>query len=137
MKCRKSFVSNSSSSSFILNFDEEIKSKEQLKEVLFKNAEEYQVNSYDAPTFSTDDIVNFLYRDFKSKKSKDDVLNFLVYDYDYNWPGKDDWDYSKFDKNGYNKILRVDLKNWYLKKIIGNIQMIWQKNMDEKISKNC
>ena len=117
MKTRTQFVSNSSSSSFILNFDKEIKTKEELKEKLFPNQESITEFDHwdDKPTdHSTNEVVEYIFNEFKSS-SENDVLDELANDYDYNWKGSKDWSYDKWDKKGYNKTLKIDRNNWFLK----------------------
>jgi len=117
LKKRSQFVSNSSSSSFILNFDKEIKSKEELKEKLFPNQETLTTFDYwddSQRTDTTDEVAEYIFNEFKAS-SENDVLDELTNDYDYNWKGHEDWEYDKWDKNGYNKTLKIDRNNWFLK----------------------
>lgn len=107
IKRREGFISNSSSSSFILNFDEEINSKEQLHEKIFK--EETEVDS-DYSSLNSKEFCDKLFNDYikgtKPKKTEavDDICNEIEID------GEWDFDYD----TGYNKILRIDLKNWFI-----------------------
>jgi hypothetical protein len=117
LKTRTQFVSNSSSSSFILNFDKEIKTKEELKEKLFPNQE--TITEFDhwddkSTDHSTNEVVEYIFNEFKSS-SENDVLDELTNDYDYDWNGKDNWSWDKWDKKGYNKTLKIDRNNWFLK----------------------
>jgi len=117
MKTRTQFVSNSSSSSFILNFDKEIKTKEELKEKLFPNQETLITFNYwgdISQTDTTDAVTEYIFSEFKAS-SENDVLDELTSDYDYNWKGREDWEYDKWDKKGYNKTLKIDSENWILK----------------------
>lgn len=106
-KIRSGFVSNSSSSSFILNFDEEINSKEQLHDNMFK--EETEVDS-DYSTMNSKEFCDKLFNDYikGTKPNKTEAIYDICSEIDING----EWDFDS--KTGYNKILRIDLKNWFL-----------------------
>lgn len=109
MRSRNGFVSNSSSSSFVLNFDEEIVSKEQLHEKIFE--EETVLDSgYSSETMSSKEFCDKLFDDHIKKTSPQKVaaIDEICQDIEIN--GEYDFDY----KTGYNKILRIDLNNWFV-----------------------
>jgi len=65
MKIRKGFVSNSSSSSFIVTFKEVPKSKKELQKILFGKRKEYP-SPYGTEFFSTDRVAEIVWNDMKN-----------------------------------------------------------------------
>lgn len=62
MKIRNGFVSNSSSSSFVVSFDKVPKSKTELCQMLFGDQTEYH-SPYDTDYFAVDDVVDIVWYD--------------------------------------------------------------------------
>jgi hypothetical protein len=70
MKKRNGFVSNSSSSSFIVAFPKDIKSREEFKEILLGDSDEkYLIDSYYSNNYSSEDAINVLYNDYCQGKN--------------------------------------------------------------------
>lgn len=109
-KIRSGFVSNSSSSSFVLNFDEEIVSKEQLHEKIFQEETEIDSGYSSSDSMSSKEFCDKLFDDHIKKTSPQKVaaIDEICQDIEIN--GEYDFDY----KTGYNKILRIDLNNWFV-----------------------
>lgn len=108
-KRREGFVSNSSSSSFILNFDREINSKEQLHEEIFQ--EETVLDScYTSDNMSSKQFCNELFDNHiqGSKPEKLKAIDEICQDIEI----EGEWDFN-YD-TGYNKTLRIDRKNWFV-----------------------
>lgn len=95
MKIRKGFVSNSSSTSFIVAFPKEMKSPDDIKEVLFDNKDAVSAMYYDE-AFSTSDLAALVYRCYldgdidklegdseDSPKGEEEVINELSQRYYY------------------------------------------------------
>jgi len=70
MKIRNGFVSNSSSSSFIVAFENLPANKKELSKMMFPNNEEF-VEKYDH-SMSTEDIVDVVWNDIKNQTSLSD-----------------------------------------------------------------
>jgi len=126
---RNGFISNSSSSSFILNFSEEINSKEQLHDNIFK--EEIQLDSYD-DTMSSKEFSSKLFDDYihGNKPKKNDAVDVICNDIDI----EGEWDFDH--KTGYNKILKIDLNNWFLQYDRWQYFAILKREIGEKKYKN-
>lgn len=67
MKMRSGFVSNSSSSSFVVRFDEKPGSVEELKKILFGDAT-YYANPYGDGGFTTEEVAGTVWNDLKDQK---------------------------------------------------------------------
>jgi hypothetical protein len=78
MKKRNGFVSNSSSSSFIIGFETKPKSKEELQQLLFGERKEYH-DPYSIKFYSTDDVASTIWNRLKNKTlaTKEDILEEL------------------------------------------------------------
>lgn len=70
MKIRQGFVSNSSSSSFIVTFREVPKSKEELQKILFGDRKEYP-SPYGTEFFSTDQVAEIVWKDMQTGPIRD------------------------------------------------------------------
>lgn len=75
MKIRHGFVSNSSSSSFIVAFPKEPKSFDDVKEVLFGDSNIF-INPYDDDNFSALEVSDTVFEDIKKQKpnNKKEIL---------------------------------------------------------------
>jgi len=109
MKIRNGFVSNSSSSSFVVIFPREPKSASDVKEMLFKDRSDY-ANPYqygdDECSWSTNTVANTVWTDICSQKKNDfvsaiEVLNSGSFD-ENDAPSYNDYknheDYYKADE---------------------------------------
>lgn len=67
MKIRHGFVSNSSSSSFVVAFDKEPKSMEDVKIAMF-GAEEHFPSTYSEYSYSTNQIAETVWRDIQGQR---------------------------------------------------------------------
>jgi hypothetical protein len=74
MKIRNGFVSNSSSSSFILKFDEKPTSVEHLKQILFGNNIPEYLSSYNL-SIETDLVIDKLYGDILSYETNINIFS--------------------------------------------------------------
>ena len=68
MKTRDGFVSNSSSSSFVVGFSKMPKSKEELKKMLFGDEERYQHPYNDGTSYSTWDVASDVFERLSQSK---------------------------------------------------------------------
>ena len=117
MKIRKGFVSNSSSSSFIIFVDEELKTKEDIKNYVGSNCNKYDINLY-RKLRNTLNEINDLYRDKKINDKQKRLFQKLINKATYNnrklfyWPEEDneiDFSYTpscKIIKSLYESIER-------------------------------
>jgi len=84
MKIRNGFISNSSSSSFIVIWDKKPESKEEIKEILFKDKENIYFDSYYGSIFSTIKLAETIFNDTDEITDEDILRNFnfslLTYD---------------------------------------------------------
>jgi hypothetical protein len=71
-KIRMGFVTNSSSSSFIIALDKLPTSVEDVKKLLFKNGETGYPALYSNEVFSIDEVADRVWQEFKDAKSKGD-----------------------------------------------------------------
>jgi len=92
MKLRTGFVSNSSSSSFLVVFDKKPQSKKELRQMMFPDNKENDSIEYCDRQLPINDIVERVYKDINSNKKateKDIVdlyysqLNFYISEYDH------------------------------------------------------
>lgn len=98
MKTRHGFVSNSSSSSFVVKFPKVPKSVEDVKEMLFKN-QEYYWSPYDNDRWTTEEVANTVWTDICDQEKNDfekakEILSSGSYD------DPDAPDYHQFTKKG-------------------------------------
>lgn len=70
MKIRTGFVSNSSSSSFLVAFKEKPSSAEELQKLLFEDVKEYP-DQFHKPSYSTSEIAEIVFRDIVEEKISD------------------------------------------------------------------
>jgi hypothetical protein len=95
MKIRAGFVSNSSSSSFLLKFPLGISKTEEFQKVLFGEQEKF-MGLYDGP-FETKEIAGFLWRktyaNYDGIASPGAVFNFFLEQ------ERGEYDYAKWDEN--------------------------------------
>jgi hypothetical protein len=83
MKTRHGFVSNSSSSSFIVIFDKEPTSKEELKNLLFpnNNMDDYlDFSDYNEEKMTIEEVVHYVFAELKEANRKS-LLGVFVYHY--------------------------------------------------------
>lgn len=142
MKFRKGFVSNSSSSSFLINLPEEVKTREQL-EKLFKDRFEENDDGeeiYSGPynERSKSEVLNFVEGLLEKPATDNDVLNELSEGIEIK--GDDSWEVSYNLRRGikpkYNKILRIDWHNFILKMMpYEYIEMLRRKEALKKYKK--
>lgn len=107
MKIRQGFVSNSSSSSFIINSPTPLETEEQIEDLFFDKDEETYNGPYDS--FSKKSVVKFLHGEISKESTKIEVLDNLCSNIEIR--GEWDTDY----KTGWNRTLRLDRKNFILK----------------------
>jgi len=122
MKIRDGFVSNSSSSSFIVAFPHKPKSVKDLKEMMFGKQEWHYVGIYGekgSSDYPTQDIAEAVFRDIKEKATKEQIFEsirdgwFDAYLIPSLCPGR----YSYSDK-----IIKLDWKNIEDRKKIESFQ---------------
>jgi hypothetical protein len=92
MKIRQGFVSNSSSSSFVIALEEMPKSPEELQKLLFGDRQEYHA-PYGEGFWSTEQVANTVFEDLKRQKplTKRGVAKEIASGY---FPGYPELDYS-------------------------------------------
>lgn len=66
MRQRNGFVSNSSSSSFIISFDKKPESIDEMKKILFGDKEEY-LDPYDCTSYTTVSVAETVFNDIKDQ----------------------------------------------------------------------
>jgi len=113
MKIRMGFISNSSSSSFIVVFDKRPKTKKELKELLFGDRKEYH-DPYSSEYWPTDDVVDIVWNDLKGQRSM--TMEKIAKEIDAGWfddrpefPDLDIEDREKYDA-GWKKYENDSLK---------------------------
>lgn len=70
MKIRNSFVSNSSSSSFIVAFDKDPESSEELRKIMFGDKKTHE-------GYSTNEIADYVFADIKQQRINRDRINLI------------------------------------------------------------
>lgn len=70
MKIRNGFVSNSSSSSFIVAFDKDPESSEELRKIIFGNEKTHE-------GYSTTEIADYVFADIKQQRVNRDRINLI------------------------------------------------------------
>jgi hypothetical protein len=123
MKTRKGFVSNSSSSSFIIAFPNRIKDVEELKEILFKDQEIYpHPFPYDVASFDIDTVANEIIEKLKETTDKKEMEKTI----ECGW-------LDEFDKF-FNMKLTIEEERKERKKIAKKMLKEWlKKNKDKAI----
>ena len=84
MKIRTGFVSNSSSSSFVVSFPRKPKSIQDLKEIMFGKQEWHYVDIYGdkkCTDYSTQKIAEAIFRDIKKKTTKKQIVESIEFGY--------------------------------------------------------
>jgi hypothetical protein len=95
MKIRNGFVSNSSSSSFVVVFPREPKSATDVKDILFKD-EKYFYDPYDSSTkWTTEKVSEIVWKDICNQK-KNDIETALEVMESYGYGDSDAPDYDKY-----------------------------------------
>jgi len=98
MKIRNGFVSNSSSSSFIVVFPKAPKNSEDVRKMLFKKGETRYDGPYDDDFYPVDDVSQRVWDDIKEQKVNDfDVASELLSHDGYGDPDAPDYDNFKID----------------------------------------
>jgi hypothetical protein len=126
MKIRNGFVSNSSSSSFIVIFPRIPKSAKDVKNMLFKPNQKIYKGLYDDDKYTIEEVAETVWKDIQEQKVNDielaiDELSRLSYDGDSEEPkyedfqdsnGKTDWEQydkacEKFGKKRFKEFFNV------------------------------
>lgn len=133
MKIRKGFVSNSSSSSFIVVFDKKPESVEQLKQLMFPSYDDNAVLTEYEYTMSISDVVGRVFRDLTTQNednTKDEILS--------------DFRYRYYDRLGDSATVEENAKFHELKSALEIINVtdssydkLWKRidNLREKVAK--
>lgn len=107
MKIRSGFVSNSSSSSFIVAFPEKVKTKEQLKQYIFGDAEFYHhpyPDLYKVEGYPANDVIDVVFAQLQEPIDEFEIPSELTCGWinefpDFHYNGKNtDEDYREYDK---------------------------------------
>ena len=106
-KIRMGFVTNSSSSSFIIALDKLPTSVEDVKNLLFKHGETSYPALYSNEVFSIDEVADRVWQEFKDGKSKGDDYPFNVREAMGGY-----WDDMPDFYNMYTKGLKFDPKEY-------------------------
>lgn len=127
MKIRSGFVSNSSSSSFVVVLEKKPKSPEELKNVLFKDE---KIVTYDDYSKTTEEVSQRVFNDIKSfEKDSSMLLEKIIEGLD-NWGrgynryklanGQTDWKKHDEDREKYIKDELIPKANKFIEKYKNN-----------------
>jgi hypothetical protein len=135
MKIRTGFVSNSSSSSFVVIFPREPKNATDVKNMLFSRGETFYSNPYGKGGWSVDDVSETVWADISSQEKNDmeKAKDILSSGYDDDAPDYNDYrTNNKMDWDGYRSARKI-YADKRLKEFFNTRKMKLQKLNDEPV----